>query len=289
VGNSHICAAHFDDALDFLRMRAAAAVVDIHAIGLIMRDRHVCSELAQDAWRRFISGAVCHIDSDAHFFERHPSRKARLGKFYITAECVIDARGTPDFVSGWPDGINLARENELLDFFLHLIVQLVAVVPEKFDAVVFVGIVRGGENDAGIGAKRAGDVSHTGRRQWPDDENIDTERCDSCHQRVLKHVTRKARVLAEHNFWARARWGPARIQFRENERRRAAEFQRSFRRDRLDVRDAANAISTENFLLLGHGLIETLEWQFVNGKLLSIVIPSAVEEPLTFSPYQMQA
>ena len=111
MGNSHICAAHFDDALDLLRVRAAAAVVDIHAIGLIMRDHHVCPELAQDAWSRFISGAVGHIDSDAHFFERHPSRKARLGKFHITAECVIDARGTPDFVSGRPDGINLARKN----------------------------------------------------------------------------------------------------------------------------------------------------------------------------------
>ena len=132
-------------------------------------------------------------------------------------------------------------------------------MPEKFDAVVLVSIMRSGKDDAGIGAKRASDVSHTGCRQRPDNENIDTERCDSCHQRVLKHVTRKARVLAEHDFGARSGRGPARVQLRENERRRAAEFQRSFRRDRLDVRDAANAISTENFPLLGHGLIETLE------------------------------
>jgi hypothetical protein len=63
----------------------------------------------------------------------------------------------------------------------------------------------------------------------------------------------------------------------------ATKLQGCFGRDRFNVGNTADAVSPENFLLLGHGVIETLEGQFVNGKLLSIVIPSAVEEPLTFS------
>src|SRR5207244_7930240 len=40
------------------------------------------------------------------------------------------------------------------------------------------------------------------------------------------------------------------------------------RRDRLHVRHTADAVCSKNFLLLGHGLIETLERSFVNGKVL---------------------
>jgi hypothetical protein len=39
----------------------------------------------------------------------------------------------------------------------------------------------------------------------------------------------------------------------------ATQFQRCLGRDRFDVGNAADTVSAENFLLLGHGLIETLE------------------------------
>jgi hypothetical protein len=51
---------------------------------------------------------------------------------------------------------------------------------------------------------------------------------------------------------------------REHIRGSASKFQR---RHRLDVGDAAHAVCAKNFLLLGHGVIETLESQFVNGKI----------------------
>src|SRR6266705_3111207 len=49
----------------------------------------------------------------------------------------------------------------------------------KLDAVVLIGIMRCGEDDAGIGTQRASDVSNTGCRQRSDDEHIDSERSDS--------------------------------------------------------------------------------------------------------------
>ena len=261
--------AYFDDPLNLLRMHAAAVVVDVHAVRLVVRYDHLRAEFAQNARRRFVGGAICDIDSRRAFLRATFRGKTRLGEFHVAAERVIDARGASDFVRGRPNRIDLAAENELLDFFLDLIVELVAIVPEKFDAVILVGIMRSGENDAGIGAQRPRDVSHTRRRQRSDDENIDTERSDSGHERVFQHVTGKTRVFSEHDFRTRAVRRSARIQLCEHMRGGAAKFQRGFRRDRLDVRDAAHAIRSKNFLLLGHGLIETLKARFVNGKLSS--------------------
>ena len=144
--------------------------------------------------------------------------------------------------------------------FFHLIVQLVAVVPEKFDSVIFVRIMRGGEDDAGIGAKRPRDVSNARSRQRPDDKNIDPERRDSSDELVFEHVTGKTGVFAEHNFGTRALWVLAWIELSENVRGGATQLQRCFGRDRFDIGNTADAVRPEDFLMLGHGLIETLEW-----------------------------
>src|ERR1700736_2214052 len=46
----------------------------------------------------------------------------------------------------------------------------------------------------------------------------------------------------------------------------AAKFERGLGRDRLDVRDTADAVGPENLGRLFHRLTETLRCQFVNGK-----------------------
>src|SRR5439155_3972570 len=132
VRNAHIRAAYLDNALDLLRMNAAATVIDVHAIRLVMRHGDVSAQLAQDARRGFVRSAVRDIDSDTHFLERHSLWKTCFGEFHVPPERVIDSRRAPDFVRSGPDGIDLAAENELLNFLLDLIVQLVAVVPKKF-------------------------------------------------------------------------------------------------------------------------------------------------------------
>ena len=144
------------------------------------------------------------------------------------------------------------RENQLLDLLLDLIVELVAVVPEKFDAVVFVRIVRGGKHDARIRAERARDIGDAWRRQRPDQQHIHAERGNAGDERVLQHVTGEPRVFAEHDFRPGAGRVLARIELGENMRGGAAQLQRRLRRDRLDVRHAADAVRSKNFLLLRH-------------------------------------
>src|SRR5260370_37306224 len=102
--------------------------------------------------------------------------------------------------------MDCSGENEVLDLLFHLIVELVASVPEKFDAVVFVWVMRSGENDAGIGAERARDVGNARSRQRTNDENIDAEGRDSGHERVLEHVTRKPGVFPKDNFGTGSLW-----------------------------------------------------------------------------------
>src|SRR5436309_11788940 len=140
-------------------------------------------------------------------------------------------------------------------------------MPEKFYTVIFVGMVRSGEDDPGIRTKRSGDISNVWRRQRTDNENIDSEVSNSGNERVLEHVTRKPRVFPEHNFGARARRVLARIKLRENVSGGAAELQGSFGRDGFDVRHPANAVRSEDFFFLGHDLIERLDVRFAKGKL----------------------
>ena len=93
--------------------------------------------------------------------------------------------------------LDLAAEDEVLDPLLDFVVELVAVVAEKFDAVVLVGIVRGAEHDAGIGAQRAGDVGDAGRGQRADEQHVRAERHDAGGERIFQHVAGKPRVLAD--------------------------------------------------------------------------------------------
>jgi len=107
-----------------------------------VRDGNIGAEFAQDARRRFVSRAVGGIHRDSHFLECHPARETLFGELNITSKRVIDARGSTDFPRRRADRIDFARKHELLDLLLDLVIELVAIVPEKFDAIVFVGIVR---------------------------------------------------------------------------------------------------------------------------------------------------
>ena len=41
MSNSNICAAQLNDALNFFRMYAAAAIVDVHAVRLVVRESYI--------------------------------------------------------------------------------------------------------------------------------------------------------------------------------------------------------------------------------------------------------
>ena len=77
-------------------------------------------------------------------------------------------------------------------------------MPEKLYPVIFIGIVRSGEDDPGVRSKRSSDISNARCGERTDNENIDPQGRDSRHERILEHVTRKPRVFSEDNFGTRA-------------------------------------------------------------------------------------
>ena len=75
--------------------------------------------------------------------------------------------------------------------------SLKPVLVEELDAVVLKGIVRGGDDHAGVGAQAAREKGDTRRRHRPDQQHVDTHRADARGERALEHVAGEARVLAD--------------------------------------------------------------------------------------------
>src|SRR5215469_16749085 len=98
------------------------------------------------------------VDDDAQPFEGHAAREGGLGMLDITAEGIVDTLGLAYFVGGWPDVFYFTPENQAFDLLFDFVVELVAVRPEEFDAIIVIRIVRSGDDDPGIGAKAARDV-----------------------------------------------------------------------------------------------------------------------------------
>ena len=184
-------------------------------------------------------------------FEGHAAGEGGLGIFDVAAQRVVDAHGLADLVGGGPDVLDLAAENQALDLILDLVVELVAVGAEELDAVVVVRIVRGGDDDAGIGAEAAGDVGDPRRGQRADEQHIHAHREDAGGEGVLEHVAGKAGVFAQHNLVAAPAAGLA-FETLEDMAGGAAKLEGGLGGDRLDVGGAANAIGAEDFLGRGH-------------------------------------
>src|SRR5437868_3953800 len=245
-------AGFLDHTLNLFRMRAAAVGVDVSAIRSVVSDGDVCAQLAQNAGGGFISRTVRYVDRDAGFLQSHSARKTLLGKLDVAAQRVVNSRGTPDFSGGGPNRIDFSAENELLDLLFYLIIQFVAIVPEKFNSVVSIGIVRSREDDTGVRAQRTGDISDARGWQWADHQHIHSQRSNAGDECVLEHVTGEPGIFAEHNLRACVAGMRTRIQFRENVRRSAAELERSLGGDGLDIRDPAHAVRSKNFPVLAH-------------------------------------
>ena len=210
-----------------VRIRAAAFLVDVRAVRRVVQHGDPRPQFLQHARRALVRRAVAHIHHHVETFQRHAFRKRRLRKLDIAPQRVIDAHRLANLVGSRAYLLDLAAEHQPLDLFLDRIVELVPVVPEKLDAVVFVGIVRGGEHDARVGAQRAGGVRNARRGQRPDQQHVHAHRENARRDRVLQHVPAQPRVLADNDLVAAMPFGD-RSAGPEDVRGGATEFQGRF-------------------------------------------------------------
>ena len=112
------------------------------------------------------------VHDDAQALEGESPRKRGLGKLDITPQGVIDAHRLPDLARRWPYLLDLAAEDEVLDPRFDRVVQLVAVRPKEFDAIVIIRIMGRGDDNAGVSPQAAGDVGHARSGQRPDKQHV---------------------------------------------------------------------------------------------------------------------
>ncbi len=140
--------------------------------------------------------------------------------------------------------LDLVGVDQRLDLLLDLVGQLVAVRAEQFDAVVVVGVVRGRNHHAEVGAHRARQHGDRGRRHRAEQEHVHAHRGEAGDQRRLDHVAGEPGILADHDAMAM-------LAAAENQTGRLADAQRQFRRDHA-IGEAANAVRAK--ILANHCL-----------------------------------
>ena len=219
------------------RMRRAAVVVDVEAVRLVADGDDLGAELPQRLRRDLVAGAVGAIDDDAQPRQRHRARQRALGEFDVAVVHAVDALGAAERILVGQRDLDVLVEQRL-DARLDLVGKLVAVGPEQLDAVVVVGIVRGRDHHAEIGAQRARQHRHGGRRDRAEQEHIHAGRAEAGDQRVLEHVAGKPRILADHD-------PVAVIAALERQAGGHADLHRQIRRHRKLVGPPANAVSSK--------------------------------------------
>ena len=154
----------------------------------------------------------------------------------------LDALGAAE-VRRAGEAVAEIRIEKLLDLLLDLVAQLEAVRAEELDAVVLVGVVRGRDHDAEIGAHGARQHGDRRRRHRAEQQHVHADRSEAGDERGLDHVARQTRILADHH-------PVAVIAALEQEPGRLADLERELGRDHA-VGAAANAVRPE---ILAHVL-----------------------------------
>ena len=120
-----------------------------------------------------------------------------------------------------------------------LVGQLEAVGAEQFDAVIVIGVVRGGNHHPEIGAHGAREHGHGGSRHRAGLEHVHADRGEAGHQRGFDHVAGEAGILTDEHAMTM-------LAAAKDQSRRLADLERQFRRNR-PVGAAADAVGTEIF------------------------------------------
>ncbi|MNI13936.1 hypothetical protein D3C73_671850 [compost metagenome] len=230
--------AHFMHLL-LQRFRAgrSAAEIDVGAIRLVA-DRHdISAKLPKSQRSDLVSRTVGAIDGDAKTMKRHVTRQCAFGLLDIAIDIALDALRPADIGGFGKLGVQIAVE-QILDAHLQFVGKLVAIRAEELDAIVLERIMRSGDHHTDIRAQRARQHGNGGRRDRAEQKNVEASSGKTRHHGIFQHVTRKARVLADHDAVAVAAVAEDRAHCN-------AYPHRQIGRHREDVRMSADTIGTK--------------------------------------------
>ena len=121
---------------------------------------------------------------------------------------------------------------------------------EKFNAVVFVGIVGGAEDDAGVGAQGACEVGDAGCGQRAEEKNVHAQGHDAGCEGIFEHIAGKAGVFADDDDGAAV--GAMSARLCEDMGGSATKFEGGLGGDWFEIGDAADAVGAEDFAVTFH-------------------------------------
>ena len=220
------------------RSRSSRLAVDVEAIGLDADGDHFGAQLPEGFGRHLVGGAVGAIDDDAQARRGRSARQGALGEFDVAGWAPSTRLARPSPADGARRGAKIGID-QCLDLALDLVGELVAVRAEQLDAVVLIGVVRGRDHHAEIGAQRARQHGDGRRRHRAEQHHVHADRREAGDHGVLDHVAGEARILADHH-------PVAVVAAPEREARGLSDLQRQIRRDHA-VRESANAVRPEIF------------------------------------------
>ena len=184
---------------EHVEVRGAAAGVDVAAVGRVGDHRHARAETPEDLRRNLVGGAVGAVEQHVHAAEVELA-EADVQLAQIVLGCAAQLADAPDRGG---IGARLSRAVELaLDRQLGLVGELVAVAGEELDAVVAVGVVRGGDHDGQVEAVAVDQQRRRGRRQHAAEQRVAAGGAHAGGDRRLQHLSRLARVAHDQHLWA---------------------------------------------------------------------------------------
>jgi len=116
---------------DGLRVHRAALLIDVHAIGLVSKNKHFRPQFPQDAGGRFVGRAMRAIDHDAQSFQGQAAWDRRFDELDVAPEGVVDADRLAHFAGGRTNRFNVSAEDKLFNPAFDVVIQFKAVRPEE--------------------------------------------------------------------------------------------------------------------------------------------------------------
>ena len=218
VGYPDICPILVHSSAQRVKMRRAAAIVDVHPIRKRMNHLDVGTEAAQYLRHRLIGCTVCTVENNLHAIK--PLRTCTQYIVDVLIQKIVAVLYHADILSRRACLMIavLQLADKSLQLILYGIGQLVAVTAKELDAVIGERIVGCRDHNARVHLMLTCEIGNRRRRYDPCEKGNPPCRADPRCQCCLEHLARDTRISADQN--ARAHLGMC----PEIERRRASEM-----------------------------------------------------------------
>ena len=197
-------------------MRGAAAGVDVAPVGAVGENRDVRAEAPEDLGGDAVGRAVGAVQQHVEPVEAQIAEaRVQLAQVVLVRSRAARAPCRSRVAARHPARVPVpaasaalapppppARPQRALDLELVLVGELEAVGAEELDAVVLVGVVRGGDHGGEVEAVARDQQRRGRRRQHAAEQRVSPGRADAGRERGLQHLAGLARVANDQHLRA---------------------------------------------------------------------------------------